>query len=60
MDIELVGVNDFDQVRINRFDMLKGSYPGADQILLEGATRAHWAWRWGLKSSCGSSARSAI
>jgi len=37
MDIELVGVNDFERVRLNRFNLLKGSYPAAGQILLESA-----------------------
>jgi len=40
MDIELVGLEDF-QVRINRFELLRGRYPSVGEILLEvSASRA--------------------
>jgi len=35
MDIELVGLDDLSQVRLNRFELLKGRYPSAGEVLLE-------------------------
>ena len=41
MDIELVGIDDFGQVRLNQFELLKGRYPSASEVLLEvSASRA--------------------
>ncbi|MBC7234512.1 MAG: ABC transporter permease [Chloroflexi bacterium] len=34
-DIEIVGINDFAQVRVNRFDLLAGHYPRVGEILLD-------------------------
>ena len=35
MDIELVGLKDFGQSRINQFDLLEGTYPELGEIVLE-------------------------
>lgn len=41
MDMELVGIEDFGRVRVNRFDLLRGRYPLDGEILLDlSASRA--------------------
>jgi len=35
MDIDLVGINDWQRIRVNRFDVVSGRFPEAGEILLD-------------------------